>query len=474
MRDIGYSFETALADVIDNSIAAGADRIKIFAPPEYPLIIGIIDNGNGLTEAELVNAFILSLNSPEKGRPQGDLGRFGLGMKTASWSQCRKVTLVSSINGNRVAASLDLDIIKTEKKWNLEILGGETIQTLRFIDHLDENGTLLIWEKLDRVDQGDEDTSKGHLRKLLSDAQTHLQLVFHRFLENEHGYNKIQIHINNNPLMSENPFFANHPATQIKPVEVIHIPEKGDVKIQTYTLPHHNKVSAAEWVQMARKEGHLKNQGFYLYRERRLILWGTWFGLMRQQELYKLTRVKIDIPNTMDEDWQINIMKSSARPPGVVAGRLSNILKTLGAPSRKVYRNRGEAYFDKPFVVWQKVKAQNMISYRIEETHPVISAFKEHLDEQATLQLQHVLNVIAASLPIDAFYSDLGTSPELVNVAIMADDDVMLAVEEILPDLLDVYSNDYGAVLSVLKSLEPYRSNIDVVERIIQEKISNG
>jgi hypothetical protein len=466
---MGYDFETALADVIDNSLAAGANQISIISPPEYPLIIGVVDNGAGLREDDIVEAFTLAAKAPEEMRSRADLGRFGLGMKTASWSQCRKVTLASSFKGKVSAASLDLDIIKDKKSWILEVLNQEAIGKLRFRNCLDGDGTLLIWEKLDRIDQGSEGSSKEHLRHLLSQAKDHLSLVFHRFLEHEPGFTKAVISINGDPLVPVDPFFQKHGATLPSAVETIPILGKGEVRIQAFTLPHHNKISRQEWESIGRSEGHLKNQGFYLYRERRLILWGTWFRMMRQQELYKLARVKIDIPNTMDENWQINIMKSSAVPPKIVHDRLRNILENISTPSKRVYRNRGTTMLDKPYTVWQKVKAQEMISYRIEQSHPVVEAFMDKLGEDEKKQFTHVLEVIAAALPVDALYSDFGSTPELVEVAKMPEEDVRLAVSEILPTLKAIY-RDNEPILAILKGQEPYRSNFEIVESIFSER----
>ena len=473
MRDMGYSFETALADVIDNSLAAGASKIDIISPPEYPLILAIVDDGTGLCEDEIIEAFTLAVKPPDEVRGDKDLGRFGLGMKTASWSQCRKITLASSSDGKLSAASLDLDIIKEKKRWTLEVLDEDAIAKLRFIEHLTNNGTLLIWEKLDRIEQTSEEASKQHLKELLAEAREHLQLVFHRFLEQEAGYTKATIAINGAPLEPENPFYQKHVATLPTPIETIPITqEKGSVTIQAFTLPHHGKVSKQEWECMGRREGHLKNQGFYLYRERRLILWGTWFRMMRQQELYKLTRVKIDIPNTMDEDWQINIMKSSACPPRVVYERLKNLLDNLGAPSKRVYKNRGTALLDNPHTVWQKIKAREMISYRVEESHPTIEAFLKKLGKDEQKQFRHVLEVIAAALPVDALYSDFGNSPERIDVAKMPEEDVRMAVLEILPTLQSIYP-DNEMLLSVLKLQEPYRSNFEIVEKVLSEETND-
>jgi hypothetical protein len=470
MRDIGYTFETALADIIDNAVAAKASSVSIIAPPICPLIIGVVDDGQGMGINEIVDALVLATKPPSSARSHSDLGRFGMGMKTASWSQCKKMTLVSMCSGVLAAASIDLDVIEEEGKWVAEIIDEDAILKVPLCSRLEKDGTLLVWEKIDRVESESEEKTKQHLRSLLDAAREHLQLVFHRFLSYEAGYNTMTIDINGLPLEALDPFFRNHPATQTGPVDPIKIPGKGQVRIQAFTLPHHNKVSAKEWEQMGRSEGHLKNQGFYLYRERRLILWGTWFRLRRLQELLKLSRVKIDIPNTMDEDWQINIMKSSANPPRVIHDRLRNLIDHLGAPSKRVYTFKGASLVgDKPYLVWNQLKAQGNISYRIEPTHPVISNFESSLSDAQKRQFSHVLEFIAAALPVDTLYSDFGSNPESINVHAMPEDDIEFALLEILPSLRPIYDSD-DEVLAVLREIEPYRTNFECVERLMEVK----
>jgi hypothetical protein len=472
MRDIGYTFETALADVVDNSIAAGATSVSITASPYCPLVIGILDNGQGMDESEICDALILAIKPPSSKRIRSDLGRFGMGMKTASWSQCKRITLISRKNGILSAATVDLDNIAYREKWIAEFYDTYDIEKLPLANRLQDEGTLLIWEKLDRIELDTEERTKKHLATLIDAAREHLRLVFHRFLTYETGHHVVAIDFNGLPLEPMDPFYKSNPATQAAPVETIEIPNKGLVVIEAFTLPHHNKVSITEWNQMGRTEGHLKNQGFYLYRERRLILWGTWFKLTRQQELLKLARVKIDIPNTMDEDWQINIMKSSAHPPRIIQERLKNLIGHLGAPSKRVYTHKGTSLISgKPYIVWQQLKALGNISYRIESSHPVISGFFHDLPDEKKKQFAHVLEFIAAALPIDALYSDFGSTPELVNVHVMDDDNIKFALLGILPTLKEIY-NDNEEILSVLREVEPYRSNFEYVELMLNEEES--
>src|SRR5690606_15260123 len=120
----------------------------------------------------------------------------------------------------------------------------------------------------------------------------------------------------------------------------------GSVEIQSYTLPHHKQMFNAAWEDLAGPEGHLKSQGFYLYRGKRLILHGTWFGLCRQSELTKLSRVRIDIPNSMDADWKVDVKKSSAQLPPLVRDRLKRVIERIHGGSKRTYRKRGQKLVD--------------------------------------------------------------------------------------------------------------------------------
>ncbi len=296
MRDIGYSLETALADVIDNAVSANATRIDIFADFEATRI-GILDNGTGMSCDELMSAMTPGCRSPLERRERRDLGRFGLGLKTASFSQCRRLTVVSRQRRATHAAIWDLDHVAAKDDWLVQIPADPS--AIPWADQLATTGTLVVWEALDRiVDHQAPDGGAAQFVGRMSEASRHLELVFHRFLTGEPGLKKVAMYLNNRPLEGLDPFHSRHPATVIGPVETIKV-GKSTVTVQTYTLPHHRKVTPDEWEHYAGREGYLKNQGFYVYREKRLIIYGTWFGLARQAELTKLARVKVDMPNEL-------------------------------------------------------------------------------------------------------------------------------------------------------------------------------
>ena len=150
MRDIGYSLQTAVADIIDNSITAGARNIEFFESThsETPEI-GILDDGSGMSEDELLEAMRFGTKSPIEGRSEQDLGRFGLGLKTATFSQCRCLVVITKKDGIVSCATLDLDVISENDKWLVDF--DADISNIRWSDKLGKNGTLVLWKKLDRL-----------------------------------------------------------------------------------------------------------------------------------------------------------------------------------------------------------------------------------------------------------------------------------------------------------------------------------
>ena len=340
LRDMGYSLRTALADIVDNSITAGARKIELLADTHDQVpAIGVLDDGCGMTHEELLDAMRPGSRSPLELRRTDDLGRFGLGLKTASFSQCRRVTVLTRKDGAASSASWDLDTVAKRDKWVVEVGDSEDVSGIRWSECLGADGTLVIWEKLDRLIGLESGGDRADLVRQLDDAASHLEFVFHRFIAGSGG-KKVSMSLNGRELKAFDPFHSNHPATQHHSEEVISL-GGSEVRIWPVTLPHHDKLKKTEWEKLAGPEGYVSNQGFYLYRNCRLILHGTWFRLARQLELTKLARVGIDISNTLDAEWKIDVKKASAQPPPAVRTRLRGIIEKMGVPSRRTYTARG-------------------------------------------------------------------------------------------------------------------------------------
>lgn len=456
MRDIGYSLETALADVIDNSITARATEINLLAQLG-PARIGLLDNGEGMAEADLLEAMRPGSRNPLEDRHESDLGRFGLGLKTASFSQCRKLTVVTRRNGETAVAQWDLDHVASSNRW--EVCIPADVGSVPWVELLGERGTLIVWENLDRVVSTHHaaDEAQQFVRRM-DEACRHLELVFHRFLSGEPGLARVRISVNGRALEAFDPFHSNHPATLRGPVEQIRLGNE-TVAIQAFTLPHHQKVTPAEWDRYAGPAGYVKNQGFYVYRSRRLIIHGTWFGLARQMELTKLVRVRVDIPNRLDSAWKIDVRKASAQLPYQVRERLRGMIETLGAASKRIYTTRGRRLIEEHRLpAWNRVQEKGSISYRLNPEHPVLAGFAARLPEHLWHDFARVVEFAGASLPMDALFADMGGDPERVNVAPASSDMLRHAVVATYERLAEAHLSPVQ-IREMMLVAEPFRSN---------------
>jgi len=456
MRDIGYSLETALADIIDNSISANATRIELFAD-SGTATIGVLDDGTGMSFDELLSAMTPGSRSPKDKRARRDLGRFGLGLKTASFSQCKRLTVATERDGKANAAIWDLDHVASTKEWLVQV--PEDMDAIPWRAKLGSHGTLVVWECLDRII--DEQAPDGGIAQFvgrMDEARRHLELVFHRFLSGDSGTPKVEILLNNRALTPLDPFCSRHPATVIGPIDTIKVGES-TVTIQTFTLPHHRKVSQDEWERAAGADGYLKNQGFYVYREKRLIIYGTWFGLAKQAELTKLARVRIDIPNDLDSAWKIDVKKASAQPPLQVRNRLRRIIDTIGATSKRVYTTRGSRRAtDSRLPVWNRLQDKGEIEYAINPEHPAINDFASRLPSGLTADFRKILEIAASTLPLDMIFADIGNTPDSIGGRAVSEDTLEFALRPALHKLLGagIPADDVVAMLQVT---EPFRSN---------------
>ncbi len=468
LRDIGYSFESAVADIIDNSITANAKNIKMyFDIKEDFLSLAILDDGIGMDKDTLIEAMRPGSQNPLDRREKNDLGRFGLGLKTASFSQCRKLTVVSSQNNTKTAAVWDLDYVSEQDDWSLQLPEKEEIDSMYMVDHLKTNGTLVIWEKTDRiVDDTVTDKVENIVYERIEDLQKHLEMVFHRYLAER---DKISIFINDVELKPFDPFFTSHPATDEMQEEVISV--NGEkVYIQPYLLPHYTRVSAKDYEYYAGTGGYLKNQGFYVYRNRRLLVSGTWFRLIPQSEMYKLARIKIDLPNSLDHLWKIDVKKSHASPPAIIRNRLKKIIEKIAGASTRVYKSRGARLTKSDIAFWERHSARGEIRYTINKGHPVIDTFVKALGKEQKYEFFEILDLIADFFPKDALYSDLGNNPREVVLENTVSD------TELEEKAVLLYKNGILTAenLDVFHKMEPFNKYTKNWEKFFAERLHKG
>ena len=286
LRATGYSLPDAISDLIDNSIYAGAGNIWLnFHWDGAASRVTILDDGCGMSENDLVAAMRVGSQSPIESRDPSDLGRFGLGLKTASISQARSLTVATNCADGRGVSirRWDLDHLIATRDWQLLRLspnndGIHGLEDLQKLSH----GTLVVWEKLDRL-VGDVDVddapARGEFLGSLRTLEEHLAMVFHQYMIQR---NRIKIWLNGRQVERWDPFLTGNDATQNLGTETL-----GDsgapITVTSYVLPHHSRLSTEAHRRAGGPLGWNAHQGFYVYRNRRLLVAGDWLGLVTRR-----------------------------------------------------------------------------------------------------------------------------------------------------------------------------------------------
>lgn len=347
LRDIGYDFVAALADIVDNSVAADATRVDVElvfrGASSYVLIA---DDGRGMSQTELSEA--LRFGS-RRDYEIGELGRYGLGLKTASISQCRRVTVVTrrAATYRRLRAlTLDLDHIETTDRWEVipppvDSFAGRALEWLS-----DAPGTVVLWEHLDRVlpDRRPEGGwARRRVEQLAERSRQYLGMVFHRFLEGTADrVLPLTITVNGEKAEPWNPFAPLEQARVELPPQHFEVTVGemcGLVRLHRYVLPPRNRFSSLE--EFERLSGPLKwnrQQGLYIYRADRLIQSGGWCGIRAADEHTKFARASLDFQTDLDELFQINVAKMRVALPAEVRTMLERPLHELCHRADSVYR----------------------------------------------------------------------------------------------------------------------------------------
>ncbi|MCK9503694.1 MAG: ATP-binding protein [Porticoccaceae bacterium] len=471
MRDLGYSLETAVADLIDNSISADAKSIDIICDiTAVQPFVAILDDGTGMTEQELLSAMRHGTVNPKQTRTPHDLGRFGLGLKTASFSQCRSLTVVSKKDRRLCGAEWNLDRIDAADDWILRILDENDIHALPYIGQLPEEcGTAVIWQDLDRLFEGESGNRRSEIvNEKLDTLEKHLSLVFHRFLAGEiRGRSRIGITVNGHEVKPFDPFCRKSTYTRRLPEDVVRI-SGHEVRIQPYILPHYSNLSAEDYDIYQSRSDFISNQGAYIYRNGRLMAWGDWFRLIPKGEATKLARVQIDFPNSLDEAWTIDIKKSRSRPPAQVRERLRQIIAQVSGASTRVHRGRGQKLFqDIKAPLWERYADQGGVRYTLNSSHPLVQSLHDRLDDDGVKHLNILLEAVSAALPIEMVYSDYSVHPRDI-----AQKPAVQDVQKRLHELrLVLWGNSPGnpeTFRDIARSTGLFDGQEDIVENYIQ------
>lgn len=478
LRGTGYSPETALADLIDNSIAAGAGRVDLsFDWNDGKPFAAVTDDGGGMSEHELVAAMRFGGAGPRVARAATDLGRFGLGLKTASLSQCRRLTVASLRDGVLSTFCWDIDHVqKAGDAW--ELLEGATDELLPHIEPLRAraSGTIVLWDRMDFGRVRERPTYNAFLAQL-ERAERHLAMVFHRFLNGD--ARKLQLTINSRRVRAWDPFVENRDATIARPEQVL---DSGGerIRVRGFILPHPDRfANASEMEDAAGPEGWTAQQGFYVYRQKRLLSAGGWLGLggtraWTREEFSRLARIRIDLPNTIDEDWRIDIRKAQARPPEALRQDLSRIAEDVRRIARDVFIHRGrrterDGETGTVTRVWQVNPPDATRRYVLRRDHPFATLIAGRLGDRIDL-LEAFLQLIERTVPVDRIYLDaVEKGPMPLAKTPSAEHSAMLdTARGIVRTMMSAGLDRISAVAAVCR-MEPFDSIEDIELKLGQK-----
>lgn len=473
MRAMGYSFESAIADIIDNSISAHASEIAIYFPvTPSECFVAICDNGCGMNKTELFDAMKYGSEAKREGRANDDLGRFGLGLKAASLSQCRKLTVISKKDKEISAYIWDLDVIEERRDWYVVECEAKQISEMRFADYLDkyESGTVVFWEKFDMLEKTTGDIF-GALNSHMEETSDYLSLIFHRFL-NSKDKSAVRIKINNFQLQGFDPFLENHSKTNIRRKIKIMIPDSSGndyvVSVQPYILPFQKDLSPEDKKRSGGIENYRSKQGFYIYRNKRLIVWGRWFNRHRD-ELTKYARIKVDIPNSLDDIWCIDIKKQSAEIPPSIRKRLTRAVDDAMDRSvqKQTYRGRVAKANEDIDYVWDRISLrEGLFTYRINRDSKVFDLLKEKINEEALPYLDMFLEEIENNIPFQQIYID--KSRNVINEEVTEERkaDVEAKADVMIKFALNAGAADINGVIDRLFLSEPFSNFFELKDKL--------
>ena len=417
LRGLGYSPATALADLIDNSVSAHARQVEIrFLWAGADSSVSILDDGDGMNADQLDRAMRLGDRSPLETRSDQDLGRFGLGLKTASFSQCRRLTVASRRDGVSSCLRWDLDVLAAARDSVWRLLEGCAPGCEQLLEPLNAkpHGTLVLWQVLDRL-IGPGSREQDFL-DMIDVVERHLAMVFHRFLKGSRP--KLNLLINGRRVLPWDPFLSDHEATWKSLPDTVSV-DGSPMTVQAFVLPHRDRLDPRTYELAQGPDGWTAQQGFYVYRNERLLVAGSWLGLGRgrswtKEEPFRLARIRLDISNSADADWKIDIRKSTARPPASARPRLLKLAEDTRERARRVFAHRGKIAGAKHGPVaqaWRVDRLKAGMRYRIDRSHPAVAAV---LEDAGDLQSQIIamLRVIEETVPVQRIWLDTAESRE--------------------------------------------------------------
>lgn len=465
-RNLGYSIDEAIADLVDNSISAKSSSVDIQCKwNKGEPYLAIIDNGHGMDEDTLIDSFKLGSNIPERNRSENDLGRFGMGMKTASLSQSRSLIVLSkTTNHSLIGRTLDLDFVK-ENGWYLKKEDYRSI-----IDNYDFNkkqkGTIIYWSQWDRAPE-----EEILFNEIAISLIRYLGVVFNKFISdkslliNVNGFNVKAI----SPIPTDSQIFDESrkgPSGSVLNGYLLKHPLKWDssidydAKFNSYNL----------------FRGIDAQQGIYIYRCKRLLTpYGGWLGLEKIRTSSRLARVEMEYPNSADELWSLDITKTKATIPPEFREQIKKLTRATRVNSvTKISRGRNSVLRDVPKEkgrVWLTKENKELLCYVFQPNinHYIFQSLIEEKRISKT-DLEIIFSLLSNNLPVNEIVNlndDNSSKITRMNyVKKLKPHERELAI--IVFNSLRSDGKDYEEAINTLLNCEPYCHHKEEITELIK------
>lgn len=465
----GYKIDTSIADLLDNSIAHNAHNIDIIFNFNDANIdnwsVEIIDDGDGMDSQTLSNAFIMGERSLKDKRDSSDHGRYSVGMKTASIAQANYLLVVSKMrNKTFTAKAMDMDYLNDTKKWKGYDFDGNEEYAYVIEDH----GTNVTWKKIKFIDRTlPYDLAKKDLYSKMDLVSNYLGMVFHRFIED----GSLTINIQGRKIKAWNPFFQSNLKT--KKVDTY---KDEWITTNTYILPSKEELNEDEFLEMSRGDS-LSHQGFYVYRNRRMILAGGWLNLKNCKPHQKLNslRISIDFDSKLDEYFDVGFTKSTIDFPKNITDKLENIVKIGKQKASENLKQKARTHI-KPGTtskseIWITKNTNNKTVCDINLSHPLIKEYTKGMDPK---NINKLFKLIAGSIPT------IFASSDYVENVYYTDEEIMEYIDNYYKNEQLMRINDYSInrrkfnaeVFEKMANIEPFCDYLDLVQTYFDNEVN--
>jgi len=476
LRGLGYSTPAALADIIDNSISAGATEIRIeFEWDGDASRVSVLDDGKGMSDSELESAMRLGDKNPLDSRAPHDLGRFGVGLKTASFSQCRRLTVATVRSGISACLRWDLDELANDPESGWLLFEGPAAGSEPFTAILTGRscGTLVLWEVLDRIITAG--CTADDFNDVIDRVEANLAMVFHRLLDGSSP--RLLLVLNGRRVLPWDPFMTGRTAKPWNSPIATKCSDEGCIEVECHVLPHKDQLTSTEFENAGGPDGWTAQQGFYVYRNERLLVAGGWLGLgqgraWNREEAHRLARIRLEIPNSADAAWKLDIRKSTARPPLSLRPWLTRLAEDTRERARRVFAFRGTpapiASGVPIMQAWQVEHTTSGARYRIDEKHPMVAAVL--VGSAAHMQLvRAMIRVIEETVPVQRIWLDTAENKDTPRTGFSSDplETVVSILKVLFADMVDRRGMSVEAAHRMLLVTEPFQNYRTLVDALL-------